>query len=98
MKVKGSFKTHTEVEIDTVDAFRALRNEVLRDAGIPPDAYIDENNCLVRDEEYHTSHSWFEKIVIDKRPSQNKLYLIRAFKTIAAELDRKLYGKDTYVV
>ena len=93
MKVKGSFTTHTEVEIDTVDAFRALRNEVLGGLDIPPNAYIDENNSLVRDEEYHTSHSWFEKIVIDRRPNQNKLDLIRAFKTIAAELDRKRYGE-----
>lgn len=94
MKVKASFVETKEVEITPSTAFQALREHVLRKAGLRNDYYIDEKGRIVKDEEHWTSHSWTETVVVDAHPSAEKLELLRAFKTIGKELDRQAREKE----
>jgi hypothetical protein len=87
MRVTGSYTTSAVIDVDPIEVFKALRVEVLNGAGFHASCYLDEKNRIVRDEDYHTSHSWSETQVVVEKPSKEDIELFLAFKTIGQRLD-----------
>lgn len=101
MKVKGSHTTTNVVEVDVRpdDALKELV-ALMKDAhGFPRDSYVNEKGQIVRDEEYYTSHSWFEERIVNANPTPAQLEVftaIDAFRKqlrIAIAMDKFVKGK-----
>jgi hypothetical protein len=86
VKVKAKIVEEREVEISPEDAFHALKRVVFDSLLLPVDAYLNEKGQLVRDETYHTSHSWEEQVVVLARPTAKMVEVINAFTTINKQL------------
>ena len=89
MKVKGSHTTTTRVEVDVepVDAYKELKRLILTAHGFPVNAYVNNKNEIVVDEEYHTSHSWFEEKIINPKPTNDQLKIFEDLKNFAQQLE-----------
>lgn len=89
MKVKGSHtsSTYVEVEISPSDAFKALKKLILDAHGFPYDAYVNSKGQIVVDEEYYTSHSWFEEKMINANPTPSQLKVFEDIQNFAQQFD-----------
>ena len=101
MKVKGSHTTTNVVDVDVRpdDALKELV-ALMKDAhGFPRDSYVNEKGQIVRDEEYYTSHSWFEERIVNANPAPAQLEVftaIDAFRKqlrIAIAMEKSVKGK-----
>jgi len=84
MKLKGWETTsrNVEIEVEPMKMVSALKSCVFEKLEIPSDAYIDNQGRLVYDIEHHTSHSWFETVVLFEKPSKEQLHAIQTFSDL----------------
>jgi hypothetical protein len=87
MKVMATKTEYVEVDVKPLDAFTALKRHLFHARGIPFGAYIKDGKIVV-DQEYHTSHSWFEEKVMAAEPSKDQLEVISTMKSLAALIDK----------
>lgn len=86
MKIKAAVSEYREVEVNPWDAWAMLKKEVLAAEGIRSDAYVDNRNRIVAEDEYHTSHSWTETVVVIAEPTKEQIDLVNAFTHISRAL------------
>lgn len=88
MKVKGSHTTTTYVDVDVRpdDALKELVGLIKDAHGFPRDSYVNEKGQIVRDEEYHTSHSWFEERIVNAHPTPAQLEVFTAIDAFRKQL------------
>lgn len=87
MKVKATKTEVVEVDVNTLDMFNALKTYLFNTYRIPSDAYIKDGKIIV-DQEYHTSHSWFEEKVVFDKPSEDQLEVINTVRSLAGLMDK----------
>ena len=84
IRITGIETTSRRVDlaVEPRDLFDALKRHVLAKQGIRFDAY-EKNGKIMVEEEYHTSHSWFEEKVLIDNPTNAQLKAIQTLKAIA---------------
>lgn len=87
MKVKATKTEVVEVDVNTSDMFKALKTYLFNTYNIPLDACIKDGKIIV-DTEYHTSHSWFEEIVVFDKPSEDQLEVMNTVRSLAGLMDK----------
>lgn len=87
MKISG-LKTKVEmvdIEVSPYDLYFALRREVLSKFDLPGECYLKRGQVVI-DEEYHTSHSWTETVMLQPKPTAEVVAVIKAFDTVHATM------------
>jgi hypothetical protein len=88
MRVKGTETTSRSVhiDVDVTDVLRQIQCDVYRSVGMPVDAYLNSRGELVEDEEHY--HGSDTQKVISKKPTENQVKTIEAFRHIHAMMLR----------
>lgn len=88
MKVKATRTDRVEVDVTPLEVFNALKMHLFSAYNIPLNGYIKDEKIIV-DEEYHTSHSWFEERVVHANPSKDQLEVVNVVKSLASLINKQ---------
>jgi len=86
---------HVDVIVGLETIYNIVRGAVCEAYNVPPDAFIEDGNLMV-EEEYHTSHSWYEKKVI-RAATPTDVEAINALEVLGGWYLKKVkeqHGKD----